>query len=576
MPRFPGLALPAALIVTLWAPLPARAESLAQAQMLELAATGSFARQMTAEATLEGLVTNGHRRGYGTSRTIWMFSNLDDLVPLIDGLSQGDAGRRTVALTLTARIIWTAGQPESARAMFLQALDTATGAGIGDREIGFLLADLAVLDFALGDTAGAAVWRARTERCGEIPCPFDLLEQLAASPPDDLTDPPRPEVDQRVDRFLSTHLPGQRDTYWGRHLVAMSYRIEDSFPIEAADYAERGYYVTERQNDALHAMWLALKVNRFARVQDIAAHLAERVDEATIAPRDRLYFRRLLARAQLRAGDRMASADYTVIADLAVAVLAGDAQAEGFDRSLAEANKLMLDVMDSTNINAGLRLVDALLVHENSVENWSRRARLLHRAGDSAAAAAIMRDLRGLDWITDWSRRVYLVQEAAYARAAGDAAVADALLSTLPPADFTVPDTGAPLPTEGFSIWPSGITAAMDQRDAGNHEGAAYAMAGELQYVPTLAERGSYSDAQILWQVAYTLARGGQPAEAFPIMTRAAAIAASLSFADPTGVDGGTLQLLQRDNIRYLLFIDIAWAAARGVTPEEMMVFSRY
>lgn len=576
MPRMSGLMLPLALIVPLLAPLPARAESLAQSQMLELAATGSFARQMTAGTTLDDVVATANRRGYGTNRTLWMFSNLDDLVPLIDWLAQGDAGRRTVAMTLTARIIWTAGDTARARAMFGQALDMATAAGIGDREIGFLLADLAVLDFAMGDLAAAAAWRARAARCGALPCPFDLLERLAEAPPDDLTDPPRPEVDRRVDAFLSRHLPDQRETYWGRHLVSTSFRIEDSYPVEAADYAERGYYVTERVQDALHAMWLALKVNRFARVQDIAAHLAERVDEATMAPRDRLAFRRLLARAELRGGDRMASADYTVIVDLGVAMLAGDAQAEGFGQTLSEADKLMLDVMDSTNINAGLRLVDALLVHDNSVQNWSRRARLLHRAGDSAAAAEIMRTLRGLDWITDWSRRVYLVQEAAYARAAGETGVADALMSTLPPADFTVPDTGAPLPTEGFSLWPTGITAAMDERDAGNHEGAAHAMAGELQYVPTLADRGSYTDAQILWQVAYTLARGGQPAEAFPIMTRAAAIAASLSFADPTGVDGGTLQLLQRDNIRYLLFIDIAWAAARGVTPEEMMVFSRY
>jgi hypothetical protein len=295
-----------------------------------------------------------------------------------------------------------------------------------------------------------------------------------------------------------------------------------------------------------------------------------------MTPLDRLTFRRILARAQLRSGDRMAAADYTVITDLAVDVLAGNAQADGFDQIVIEATKLLLDAMDSTNVTASLRLVDAILEHENTADNWSRRARLLHRSGDSAGAAAILRNLRGLDWITEDQRQVYLVQEAAYARAAGDAAVADALLSTLPAADFALPETGVPLPDTGYGPWPPGILAAIDQGDAGNHEGAAHAMAAQLQYVPTLAERGTYADAQILWQVAYTLARGGHPAEAFPIMTRAAAIAAALSFADPTGVDGGTLQLLQRDNVRYLLFIDIAWAAARGVTPEEMMVFSRY
>jgi hypothetical protein len=116
----------------------------------------------------------------------------------------------------------------------------------------------------------------------------------------------------------------------------------------------------------------------------------------------------------------------------------------------------------------------------------------------------------------------------------------------------------------------------MDQRDAGNYEGAAWAAADVLPLVPGIEARGDYRDAQILWQIAFTLARGGKPAAAFPVMARAAGIAARLSFADPTGPEGGTLQLLQRDNIRYLLFIDIAWAAARGRTAEEMLVFSRY
>ena len=42
------------------------------------------------------------------------------------------------------------------------------------------------------------------------------------------------------------------------------------------------------------------------------------------------------------------------------------------------------------------------------------------------------------------------------------------------------------------------------------------------------------------------------------------------------GADGGTLQLLERDRWRYLLFVDIAWSAMSGQAPEDMLVVSRY
>ena len=83
----------------------------------------------------------------------------------------------------------------------------------------------------------------------------------------------------------------------------------------------------------------------------------------------------------------------------------------------------------------------------------------------------------------------------------------------------------------------------------------------------------AYVDAQTLWQMAFTFARAGDSEIAFDLMNRAARIAANLSYE---GAGEGTLQLLERDRWRYLLFIDIAWSAATGQTPEEMTVVSRY
>ena len=87
---------------------------------------------------------------------------------------------------------------------------------------------------------------------------------------------------------------------------------------------------------------------------------------------------------------------------------------------------------------------------------------------------------------------------------------------------------------------------------------------------------GSYTDAQTLWQMAFTFARVGETDIAFDLMNRAARIAATLSFEGAGGADGGTLQLLERDRWRYLLFVDIAWSAMSGQAPEDMLVVSRY
>lgn len=555
---------------------------LAQSDRLILAQVTRAAGQVLDPADdLDAFATRARRQAsYMPSQSL---AERNTMVHRLGGLAVWIAaleGERTVegrilALHLRGRVAWAARDTARADAAFAAAEEAARAAGFGDRDIALLLADRAALALASGDRAGAAAFHARALTCGAAPCDRDLLVRRGAdgSPPPALS---RAEEDAAARALLDALGLEDADDIFRTNLAFRSHDLEETRPMEAADYAERAYYLTGGTDSeaAIHAAWLALKANRFARVAAVAAHHLERVEEAVMDPLRRLELRRVMARARLRGGDRTAAADYTLLAELA-AVLIADPASDDFEARLTLAGMVVADAMDTTNIAAARDLLEAVMVHENTLANWSRRARLQHRAGDSLAAAETIRALRRLDWLEDGQRAIYVIQEAAYRRAAGERQVADALDSTLPARFYTVPATGAPLPIE-FSLWPTAVLSVMAERDAGNHEGAAFAAAGLLPLVPTLEARGEYRDAQILWQIAYTLARGGRPQAAFPIMARAAAIAARLSFADPTGPEGGTLQLLQRDNIRYLLFIDIAWAAARGRTPEEMLVFSRY
>ena len=130
--------------------------------------------------------------------------------------------------------------------------------------------------------------------------------------------------------------------------------------------------------------------------------------------------------------------------------------------------------------------------------------------------------------------------------------------------------------TEGFSNSYDLIRHVIELRDLGNYEAAARYLKNYRYVAIGASANGHYVDAQTLWQMAFTFVRGGETEIAFDLMDRAARIAATLSFQGAGGADGGTLQLLERDRWRYLLFIDIAWAAATGTPPEAMTVVSRY
>lgn len=119
----------------------------------------------------------------------------------------------------------------------------------------------------------------------------------------------------------------------------------------------------------------------------------------------------------------------------------------------------------------------------------------------------------------------------------------------------------------------SPIQTILEIRDTGNYQGAAVAMCNMGWLAQGAVLNGRYVDAQALWQMAFTFVRGGETAIAVDLMDRAAKIAATLSFK---GADQGMLQVLERDRWRYLLFVDIAWAALSGQTPDDMLVVSRY
>lgn len=529
----------------------------------------SYAISLTPGITIEALAdSDGASYGPGETR---LFLSLEIVGPAILRGETGAAVDRVNAATLLGRLLWSGDRIDAARASFGAALAEARAAGMGDRELPSLLADLAVLEWQAGRAALAREYLRGALTCGVPDCPEDVMRRVAeiATPSN------RAEVDADVDRLLRRDLPALRDRYWIRHLQGRVFELEDTRPTEAADYADRAYYENAgNPASALLAMHQALKVNRFLRAQEIASDLVLRGGEAEMTGPERLRFQRMLTRAKARGGDVSAAADYSAIADLAVSLLA-TTEGDLAEPLFREAVSLLDDIMDTTNLAAADRLQDALRQRNNTLELWTRTARLRHRQGDSAAAAEMMRQARALDWIDDRRRLAFQVQEAVYARAAGQVEVAEALLSTLTRPEFALPATGRAL-GDAFTLIPPSIREVWAIRDEGNPDGAAWLMAEELDFVPALVERGSYLDAQVLWQMAFTLAQGGAADAAFAVMTEAARIAARLSFEDPQGAEGGTLQLLHRDRYRYLLFVDIAWSAVTRRTPEEMLMIYDY
>lgn len=553
-----------------------------QDTVLAEAQSWSLLAAMDPDADLDTFARRADRHYY-----VAYTGDLPSLLPIALALADGAPGERLLGLVIEARLLWAqdrnAGDPshQAAFEVFQRALGLAATEGYADRQIAGLLADLAAIEFSRGNRDLAESYLDRARVCGGLTCPEDITSGSVAPPASPFFGLSRADVDDLVRAFLERHLPDPTD-YIADHYASRGYRLGDQFPMEAASYLDRAWLTGRIAYHGVVAMNAALRANRFARVREIAAEVTERGLLADLTPEDALRLRRLDLRASFRSGDPTAPAAYDALVEEAIGAFLDPARFPDRYDLPGELDRLLRDIMDTENLGAADRLSMAMAERESEFYKWERvwtlRARLLHRDGQSLVAADIIRQLREVAGVEPGSNPRFDIQEAAYARAGGDLETAERLLAPYPPRNFSIPDVGDPVPPGGGFLNPVSppFASAVDARDAGNHDYAVWLLADEMRFVPTFAARGDYPSAQWLWQVAFTLAIGGEPGAAFAVMSRAAAIAARLSFADPTGEAGGSLQLLQRDNWRYLLFVDIAWAAAKGRPTEALLVVSDY
>lgn len=364
----------------------------------------------------------------------------------------------------------------------------------------------------------------------------------------------------------------------------------------------------------------------------IADRVVARVDVAALQSTRALRFLQYRGRAAFRIGDGRAGRLYREAVDLALALAPGDAPGTSVRDAAAD---LALDLLDTGFLDVLDRLAEGTKVHPGVVARLRFRqgrpdaaavvlmqARREVEARDKAreAFAALLSDrasqarkrrdrdtadtlaalraavLAGapvppdhpLFYQTDLGAANLAYQESVYRAAAGDAARARALrdlaLAGGEPAQWTPLDkVDAEQVIAAYRAGWNGLDDSYDEiralialRDFGLFEAAALRMRGLSALARAAEINGSYTDAQTLWQMAFTFARVGEADIAFDLMNRAARLAANLSFEGAGGPNGGTLQLLERDRWRYLLFVDIAWAAVLGQAPETMSVVSRY
>ncbi|MFE3838414.1 hypothetical protein [Pseudogemmobacter sonorensis] len=571
---FRRLLPPLAALCALMAAGAALSQSALEEEWAEMAEF-SLADEIAPGMTLEDLAAARMRHHGEGARQILLRQDLH--VPLIDLLAGRGAEGAVMARTLTARLLWSHGLTAEARAAYLSALDLAGAEGIADALLTSPLLELARLELDAGDTARAGDLLARALVCAPTLCPGDLMRQpLPWVLAGDLALPRRAEVDLAVEGFLERHLARPAPAL-ASYLGGRALRLENSHPIEAAEYMERAWLTGRLADHATRAVELAVKANRFARAIELAAEAEAWLDSAAPgggpSQMQRLTLHAWSTRARLRGGDPAAGADYTELVERALALPYNPPNYNTGTHHVV-AGLIMRHVMDTDNLAAAERLARARLAQNGWHADRTLLARILYRRGAALEAAALLAEALADESLPDWKRAPLTVQQAVYLRAGGATAAADALLAGLAAPDYSLPDPGLPLPEGG--VLPPELWNPIGLRDEGNHEGAAWAMAQGLAYVPALAARGRYSDAQWLWQVAFTLALGGEPEAAFRVMSLASGLAVRLSFADPTGEAGGSLQLMRRDNWRYLLFVDIAWATAQGRAPEAMLVVSDY
>ncbi len=546
-------------------------------------------------------------------------------LPMVRAL--GDAEDRLAAEVMIARLHWTRGRETEALRRIEAVLAGAAEAGLGDARLQSVLSDAWMLALRAGEADAAEAYRLRAETCLSTQSCDDTLMARAAARWDargHLSVPA--EVWRQSDGAPFLELFADRHGFDAASLFAdlyksQAYVAEDTRPVDAARDAETSlrYLLTLAGTDGARALSQAngnlrilVRAGQYRTAADLAAELADKA--APAQPNDT--YLRLWARALFHLDDPQAREIY----DRLVTRLLGAGTIPDTD--------ILLDLLDTPYLDVTDRLLSAW------AETYpSALARLRHRQGRPAEAAAIIRgrweataaaiarpvmepilqatldrhramgrpdgiaraaaalqrlkagefdDLEHPAILRYDITAPWLVQEAAYRAAAGETAEAARLRALVPRAPVwslsaegtvEVAEPGAPL----VHTDSDDITGVFHEfRDWGNYEGAAYLVRWRSAMASDAVLQGEYSDAQALWQLAFTAARGGDQELAFDLMSAAAHIAANLSFENAQGADGGSLQLLERDRWRYLLFIDIAWASATGRTPEDMTIVSRY
>ncbi len=546
-------------------------------------------------------------------------------LPLVYELMRGteDVLDQVVADVFLARLLFKYGERDRAIGVLENRIAIAKAGGAWDRSLFSVYADL----WAMADVHGAnmvaeAAWEALTP-CLTDPCETDFmsnyftsLDHLPKAPlGGDLTD----LHVAAAERFVRRELPGD--------MLALAdvYRtgISQARPMDAAERAEISFGFAEQSADisplalskyASGTMDVLTYAGQYNTAFEIGARVVARFDG--VPPDDfHSHFHARWARAAHRLGHPRTHEIYKT------AVERGGVRG------------LHLDLLNTP-------FLDLLEQHlADSPEHAETLARLRVRQGRPAEAADVLRDhrralastqnfrdplilyygnlaarhlqnrqleahLQALEQINrvlagevpaghpllygDHSSQLrdLAVQEAHYRDLAGDEAEA-ARLRDLAGYEVFYQAPWEPLPStpeaeavvryqaREFQSWDSYdyIRDIIDLRDNGSYEVAALKLRDYRWLAMAAQDNRAYVDAQTLWQMAFTFARAGETGIAFDLMNRAARIAANLSYE---GAGEGTLQLLERDRWRYLLFIDIAWAAVSGQTPEEMTVVSRY
>ncbi|MFN4172783.1 MAG: hypothetical protein ACK4GW_13615 [Pseudorhodobacter sp.] len=206
----------------------------------------------------------------------------------------------------------------AARAAFLEALDFATQAGLSDRQIASLLLDLAQVEFLDGDPDAAQGYFDRAIPCRANACPEELTDRSDLPESSRFLALTRAEEDDLVAAFFAAHLPGNTSAP-ARFLAVRAYRLNHQYPMEAASYMDRAWLTGRQAQHGLEAMGFALRANRFARLRQIAAEMADRGLVETLPPREALEYRRLDLRAAFRVGDPAAPGAYDALVDQAIA-----------------------------------------------------------------------------------------------------------------------------------------------------------------------------------------------------------------------------------------------------------------